>query len=108
LPHQRDQRRHDDGEAVANKRRKLVAQRLAAAGRHHREHVAAVEDRRDDVGLTGPERREPEYRVKAVLRGCEIGHGCRCRPRRRRSIFVPNALQACYASPSAAVRFLAA
>ena len=39
--HQRDQRRHDDGEAVARERGKLEAERFAAAGGQQREHVAA-------------------------------------------------------------------
>ena len=76
VAHQRDQRRHDDGEPVVYQRRKLVAERLAAAGRHHRQHVAAGEDGGDDVGLAGPELREAEGRAKALLRGCEIGHRC--------------------------------
>ena len=39
--HQRDQRRNDDCEAGPHERRQLVAERLTAAGRHQREHVAA-------------------------------------------------------------------
>ena len=39
--HQRDQRRHDDADAVAHERRDLIAQRLAAARRHQHERVVA-------------------------------------------------------------------
>ncbi len=60
VAHQRDQWRHHDGEPVAQQRRKLVAQRLAAAGRHHRQHVAAVENGGNDLGLAGPECPEAE------------------------------------------------
>ena len=49
--HQRDQRRHDDAGAGPDERRDLVAQRLAAAGRHQRQHVAAGEQRLDDRRL---------------------------------------------------------
>ena len=74
VAHQRNQRRHDDGEPVAHKRRKLIAERLAAAGRHHGEHVATVQNGGDDIGLTGPEVREAEYGAKALLRGGEVRH----------------------------------
>ena len=49
--HQRDQRRHDDADAFAQQRRDLVAQRLAAAGRHQHQRVAAADDVLDDLGL---------------------------------------------------------
>ena len=65
IAHQRDQRRHHDGEAVAKQRRQLVAQRLAAAGRHHRQHIAAVENGADDVALPRPEGLEAEGGAKA-------------------------------------------
>ena len=68
IAHERDQRRHHDGQAVANKRRKLVAQRFAAAGRHDREHIAAIENSGDDFGLAGPERLEPECAAQTALR----------------------------------------
>ena len=38
--HQRNQRRHDDGEPVAGQGRRLKAQRLAAAGRQHQQRIA--------------------------------------------------------------------
>ena len=64
IAHQRDQRRYHDGEPIANQRRQLIAERLAAAGRHDRKHVAAVEDGGDDFGLTRPECRKAEDRLK--------------------------------------------
>ena len=39
--HQRDERRDDERQVVAHQRRQLVAERLARAGRHDDEHVAA-------------------------------------------------------------------
>ena len=39
--HQRDQRRDDDRETVAGDRRRLEAERLAAAGRQHEQRIAA-------------------------------------------------------------------
>ncbi len=74
VAHQRDQRRHHDGEAVAQQRRQLIAQRFAAAGRHHREHIAAIEDGRNDIGLAGTERIEAEGRAKRTLSRGEVRH----------------------------------
>ncbi len=74
IAHQRDQGRDHDGQAIPNQSWKLVAQRLAAAGRHHGEHVAAGENRFDDFGLTGPKCRKTEGFAKNVLRRREVGH----------------------------------
>ncbi len=53
--HQRDQRRHHDADALAGtlaqQRRNLVAQRLAAAGRHQHQAIAARRDMVDDLTL---------------------------------------------------------
>ena len=43
VAHERDQRRDDDGQIVAGERRQLVAEALAAAGRHDDERVAPLE-----------------------------------------------------------------
>jgi len=75
VAHQRDQRRHHDGEAVAQQGRELVAQRLAAAGRHDGEHVVSGQDRLDDLGLAGPEGAEAEHAAQQVLCGQEIAMG---------------------------------
>ena len=40
--HQRDQRRHHHGQAIAQQRRHLEAQRLAATGRHQYQGIAAT------------------------------------------------------------------
>ena len=58
--HQRDQRRDDDADAIAQQRRDLVAQRLAAAGGHQHQRVAAMADVVDDVGLLAAEGRIAE------------------------------------------------
>ena len=73
IAHQRDQRRDDDGEPVAQQRWKLIAQRFAAAGRHDREHVAAGEDRGDDLRLPVAEGGEAEHAAQQLVRCTEIG-----------------------------------
>ena len=59
--HERDQRRDDDAGAGAHERGDLVAQRLAAAGRHQRQRVATGDHRRDDVRLVRAEVAKAEY-----------------------------------------------
>ncbi len=80
--HQGDQRTDDDRGAVAQQGRDLVAQRLAAAGGHHDERVAAVHDAAHDLLLLAPEGAEAEdvaqdgARVGRRARGIErISHG---------------------------------
>ena len=53
--HQRDQRRDHQRQAVADNRRQLEEERLAAAGRHDGEHVVAAENRRQNFLLPRPE-----------------------------------------------------
>ena len=91
IAHQRDQGRHYDGEAVTNERRQLIAQRLAAAGRHHRQHIAAVENGGDDVALPRPEGFEAEGGAQRALCRREVGHDGSLK---ERSIFVPEWPQA--------------
>lgn len=67
IAHERDQRRHHDGEPVAQQRRQLVAQRFAAAGRHDRQHVAVRKNRSDDLGLAWAKALETESRAKHLL-----------------------------------------
>ena len=57
---QRDQRADHDGHARHDHRRQLIEQRLAAAGRHHREQILAVEQVLERLGLAGPERLDAE------------------------------------------------
>ncbi len=75
VAHQRDQRRDHDRQAVAQQRRQLIAQRLAAAGGHHREHVAAGQDGIDDLTLAGPELGKAEHSAQQVPGVGEVRHG---------------------------------
>ena len=54
--HQRNQRRHDDGEAVAGDGRRLEAEGLAAAGRQHQQRIAARQHRFHRFALQRAER----------------------------------------------------
>jgi len=76
--HQRDQRRDDDAGAVAHERRNLVAQRLAGAGGHQHQRIAAGDDVIDDGRLVAAERVVAEHVAQhgtriARLRGVEEG-----------------------------------
>ena len=55
IVHKGDERRDDDGQALPHERRQLVAQRLAAARGHDRQHVFAREDGSQRILLSGPE-----------------------------------------------------
>jgi hypothetical protein len=66
--HQRDQRRDDHAHALAQQRGDLVAQRLAAAGRHQDQGVAAAGDVIDDVGLLPAEGGVTEDGLQQVKR----------------------------------------
>ena len=66
--HQRDQRRDDDREAVQAQGRHLVAERLAAAGRHDDQRVLAAEDVVDHLGLEPAEGRVAPDRAQHVER----------------------------------------
>ena len=62
----------DDAGARPDQRRDLVAQRLAAAGRHEHERVAAADDVLDDLPLAAPERvvaEDPAQHLARVARG---------------------------------------
>jgi hypothetical protein len=62
--HQRDERRHDQGEVGPEQRRQLVAERLARPRRHHDEQVAPGERGADRLRLPGAERGEAEVLAK--------------------------------------------
>ena len=64
IAHQRDERRDDDREPVERQPWQLVAERLARAGRHHDERVAAGEGRLDGLLLPGAERLVPEQALQ--------------------------------------------
>ena len=58
--HERDERRDDEREVVAQQRGELVAERLAGAGGHDHEQVAVGQRGADRLGLAGPEGAEAE------------------------------------------------
>ena len=64
VAHQGDQRRHDQRDARARDCRKLIAQRLAAAGRHDGEYVFAGQNGTDDLPLAGPKLAKTEDRMQ--------------------------------------------
>ena len=69
VAHQRDQRRDDEGDAGPGEGGKLVAERLAAAGRHDGEDVAAGLDGVDDLLLAGAELGKAEDLAEQAARG---------------------------------------
>ena len=80
--HQRDQRRDDDAGAGADQCRDLVAQRLAAAGRHQHERVAAG-DHVSMISAWSPRNfGVAEHRLQHVHRGAGGGRGRGKRSRR--------------------------
>ena len=68
--HQRDERREDERRRGSQHRRELVRERLARAGGHQRERVAAGERGAHDLLLPGAEVVEPEVLAQ---RGAEVG-----------------------------------
>ena len=79
--HQRDQRGHDHCEPGQHGRGRLVAERLAGAGGHDHQRVAAREPGRDRAVLAGaqaPHAEEREGGLERLSRGCRpglAGHG---------------------------------
>jgi hypothetical protein len=74
--HQRDQRRHHDAGALPQQRGNLVAQRLAAAGRHQHQRVATFAQVLDDGLLLAAETGITENALKQVEGGgIHRGHG---------------------------------
>jgi len=55
--HQRDERRHDERQAIPHERGRLEAERLAAAGREYDDRVAAGENRVHRLALQRTKRR---------------------------------------------------
>ena len=70
--HERDQRRDHDAQPGLEHSRQLKAERLAAAGRHEREHVFARQHIAHDVLLAGTEMLESENAVQCCG---QVGHG---------------------------------
>ncbi len=54
----------DDTAALTHQRRDLQAQRLAAAGGHQHQRIAAARDVLDDLALPAEKRREAEDRLE--------------------------------------------
>lgn len=73
--HQRDERRDDERDALADEARQLVQEGLAASGGHDDEAVAAGERGVDDLALQGAELVDVE--VPCVEEGGERGCGWR-------------------------------
>jgi len=65
--HQRDQRGYHDADARPQQCRDLVTHRLAAAGRHQHDRVAARNNVLDDLELLAAEAVEPEDLAKHSL-----------------------------------------
>ena len=63
--------------APAQQRRELIAERLAAAGRHQHEARRPARDALDDLALAGPERREAEHTPEGLVEGGLGGRGHR-------------------------------
>jgi hypothetical protein len=70
--HQRDQRRHHQAQPAADQRRRLEAERLAAAGRQHDDRVAPRHDRVHRLALQRAERGVAPVGGECVF---ERGHG---------------------------------
>src|SRR5262249_27964611 len=58
--HQRNQRRHHDGQSFSRQRRQLKTERLATTRRQQREHIAARQSTADDLLLQRPKRIKAE------------------------------------------------
>jgi hypothetical protein len=76
VAHERDQRRDDHRQPAIDEGGQLVAHRLAAAGRHHGEHVRPREHGSHDLGLAGPEIVVAEHVFQEGAGAGEVGHGC--------------------------------
>ena len=76
VAHQRDQRRDHHRHPVARQCRQLIAQRLAPARGHDRQHVAALAHGLDDFALAGAEMVETEHGMKKVVEVAHVGSAC--------------------------------
>ena len=85
VAHQRDQRRDHDAAALSQQRRQLIAQRLAAAGRHQHQAIAAAGDVPHDLFLRAAKAGQAEHviqhreRIASEVGGAlgSCGHGGR-------------------------------
>jgi hypothetical protein len=90
--HEGDQRRDDHAGALAHLRGDLIAQRLAAAGRHERDRVAAGADVLDNLLLLAAERVVAVYAAQHL--GCRVTKG-RAHPAILRAAPVSHASNRC-------------
>ena len=81
VPHQRDQRADDDRQVLRRQPGQLVAEALAAAGRHHDQRVAPLQRRLDRLPLPRPPVLEPELRQQLVG-SFPVARSCARQPRR--------------------------
>ena len=72
--HERDERRDDERGASAGQRRQLVAERLARAGRHDQQHVAALDRGAAHPFLIRPKGAESETLLQQGVEGWRRGH----------------------------------
>ncbi|EKY03405.1 hypothetical protein HMPREF9120_02718 [Neisseria sp. oral taxon 020 str. F0370] len=71
--HQRNQRRHNNGDTLAHQRGNLVAQRFAAARGHQHQQALPARERVDDFGLAAAKGRIAEHTVQNLERA-RVGH----------------------------------
>ena len=90
--HQCDQRRHDDRDTVAEKGRNLVAERLAAAGGHDHEAVAAARDMLDDRFLPVSERAVSEDALEHFVRCFGARRRIASRRSRNQTVRIPTSV----------------
>ena len=74
--HERDEGRDDDRGSLAEQRRDLEAERLAAAGGHEHERAATADDVVDDLALVRAELRVAEDRRQGLEREVDGGGTC--------------------------------
>jgi len=65
--HQRNQRTDHHAQSVEHMRRKLVAQRLSAARRHHRKDITARQNLRNNLLLIRPEASKSKHPMQSVM-----------------------------------------
>src|SRR5262249_26363612 len=73
--HKRNQRGDDEGHTIDHHSRKLIAERLAAPGRHHHYDVSTVEHRVDYLSLSLTKVGEAEVSIKGLRGPFGIVHG---------------------------------
>ena len=75
--HERDERRNDQHRSRQDSGRNLEGDRLAGAGRHDADAVAAAQHRIDEMSLAGAELAVPEHLFEHLLRVGHLGGNAR-------------------------------